>query len=114
MRIAITGAAGQLGQDLLAELSPRHDCHGLTRAHADVTSYNSLPRCLAPLRPDLVIHSAAYTDVDGCERDPDRAFQVNTVGSRNVAAAAAACGAAVAVLSTDFVFDGEKRQPYTE
>jgi dTDP-4-dehydrorhamnose reductase len=114
MKIAITGAAGQLGHDLLAELSPRHDCHGLTRAQADVTDYAALTRCLGPLQPDLVIHAAAYTDVDGCERDPDRAYQVNAVGTWNVAAAATACGAAVAVVSTDFVFDGEKREPYTE
>jgi dTDP-4-dehydrorhamnose reductase len=114
MRIAITGVAGQLGHDLLAELSPRHDCHGLTRAESDVTDYASLTRCFDSLRPDLMIHAAAYTDVDGCERDPDRAYQVNAIGTWNVAAAAAACGAAVAVVSTDFVFDGEKREPYTE
>src|SRR5438132_588977 len=114
MKIAITGAAGQLGRDLLAELAPRHDCHGLTRAEADVTDYAALSGCLDSLRPDLVIHSAAYTDVDGCEREPDRAYRVNAIGAWNVAAAAHACGAAVAVISTDFVFDGAKREPYTE
>lgn len=114
MKIAITGAAGQLGRDLLAELAPHHDCHGLTRAEADVTDFASLSRCLNELRPDLVIHAAAYTDVDGCERDPTRAYRENTVGSWNTAAAAHVCGAAVAVVSTDFVFDGEKREPYTE
>jgi dTDP-4-dehydrorhamnose reductase len=61
-----------------------------------------------------VIHCAAYTDVDGCERDPDRAYRVNAAGAWNVAAAAHACHAAVAVLSTDFVFDGAQREPYTE
>src|SRR6184192_3304494 len=114
MRIAITGAAGQLGHDLLAVLSPHHDCHGLTRSEADVTDYPVISRCLAASRPDLVIHSAAYTDVDGCERDPDQAYRVNAIGTWNVAAAAHHCGAAAAVISTDFVFDGEKRQPYTE
>jgi dTDP-4-dehydrorhamnose reductase len=114
MKIAITGAAGQLGRDLLTELSPRHDCHGLTRAEADVTDYPSLSRCLSGLKPDLVIHAAAYTDVDGCEREPDRAYRENAIGAWNVAAAAHACGASVALVSTDFVFDGEKREPYTE
>jgi dTDP-4-dehydrorhamnose reductase len=114
MKIAITGAAGQLGRDLLAELTPRHDCHGLTRAEADITDFASLARCLNELQPDVVVHTAAYTDVDGCERDPTRAYRENTVGTWNVAAAAHASGAAVAVVSTDFVFDGEKREPYTE
>ncbi len=114
MKIVITGARGQLGQDLLRELTPRHDCHGLGHEEADVTDYRSLAACFAALRPDWVIHAAAYTDVDGCERDPDRAFRVNAGGNWNVAAAARACGAAVAVISTDFVFDGAKREPYTE
>jgi dTDP-4-dehydrorhamnose reductase len=114
MKIAITGAAGQLGRDLLDELAPWHDCHGLTRAEADITDYAALSHSFERLQPDLVIHSAAYTDVDGCERDPDRAYQVNAIGTWNVAAAAHACGAAVAMVSTDFVFDGAKREPYTE
>src|SRR5437899_5332836 len=114
MKIAITGAAGQLGRDLLAEWGPRHECHGLTRAEADITDYAALGRCLERLQPELVIHAAAYTDVDGCERDPDRAYRENAIGAWNVAAAAHACGAAVAVISTDFVFDGAKREPYTE
>jgi dTDP-4-dehydrorhamnose reductase len=114
MKIAITGAGGQLGHDLLAELGLQHDCYGLTHAEAEVTDFGSLSRCFSLLRPDLVIHAAAYTDVDGCERDPDRAFRVNAVGAWNVSAAAHACAAAVAMISSDFVFDGEKRQPYTE
>lgn len=114
MKIAITGAAGQLGRDLLAELARQHDCQGLTRAEADVTDYAALARSLQRLRPELVIHCAAYTDVDGCERDPDRAYRVNAIGAWNVAAAAHASGAAVALISTDFVFDGAKREPYTE
>jgi dTDP-4-dehydrorhamnose reductase len=114
MKIAITGAQGQLGHDLLAGLGPRHDCHGLDRGQAEVTEYASVARCFDRLRPDLIIHSAAYTDVDGCERDPDRAFRVNAAGAWNVSAAAQACGAAVAIISTDFVFDGEKKAPYTE
>lgn len=114
MRIAITGAAGQLGRDLLAALIPHHECLGITRSEADVTDYAAISCCLGALKPELVIHSAAYTDVDGCERNPDQAYLVNAIGAWNVAAAAHACGAAVAVISTDFVFDGSKREPYTE
>lgn len=64
--------------------------------------------------PELIVHTAAYTDVDGCERDPDRANRVNALGTWNVATAAAECKASIVVISTDFVFDGEKREPYTE
>src|SRR5260370_18169034 len=113
MKIAITGAAGQLGRDLLAELGPRHECHGLTRIEADITDYAALGRCLERLQPELVIHAAAYTDVDGCERDPDRAYRENAIGTWNVAAAAQACSAAVAVIRPDFVFDGGNQAPYT-
>jgi len=114
MRIAITGASGQLGQDLLTELTARHECLGISHADVDVTDFAALAGCVAAYQPDLVIHSAAYTDVDGCERDPDRAYQTNALGTWNVAAAASQCDAAVAVISTDFVFDGAKREPYTE
>jgi dTDP-4-dehydrorhamnose reductase len=114
MRIAITGVAGQLGRDLLSELTPRHECCAISRAEADVTDYPALAACVAACRPDLVIHSAAYTDVDGCERNPDQAYRVNAIGTWNAAAAANQCGGAVAVISSDFVFDGEKREPYTE
>src|SRR5712692_1743291 len=114
MRIIITGAEGQLGRDLLSELGTEHDCRGMTRPDGDITDYSAVARIFNTLRPDLVIHCAAYTDVDGCERDPDRAYRVNAAGAWNVAAAAHACHAAVAVLSTDFVFDGAQREPYTE
>src|SRR4051812_23160270 len=102
MRITITGAAGQLGRDLLTALSPNHECHALTRSEADVTDYAAISRSLTAHQPELVIHSAAHTDVDGCERNPDQAYRVNAIGAWNVAAAAHACGAAVAVISTDF------------
>jgi len=65
-------------------------------------------------RPSMVIHCAAWTDVDGCERDPGRAFQQNAQGARNVAAACAETGSGMVYISTDFVFDGEKGEAYTE
>lgn len=114
MKIAITGAAGQLGRELMAALGQRHECYGLTRRDADITDYEAFSGCVNRWGPDLVIHSAAYTDVDGCERDPERAYRENALGAWNAAAAAHNCGAAVAVISTDFVFDGEKGAPYTE
>ena len=65
-------------------------------------------------RPDLVVHAAAYTDVDGCERDPELAFRVNAVGTQNVALAAQRAGAAMLHISTNEVFDGAQRDLYRE
>lgn len=85
-----------------------------TRAEADVTDRFRLESEVERLRPDVVINCAAYTDVDGCEIDPDRARRVNAEGAENAARAAAAAGCPIVHLSTDFVFDGRKSTPYTE
>ncbi|HZC82303.1 MAG TPA: dTDP-4-dehydrorhamnose reductase, partial [Nitrospiraceae bacterium] len=69
---------------------------------------------IAATHPDLVIHASGYTDVDGCERNPDTAFQINAIGTRYVAAGAAKANAKLLYLSTDYVFDGLKTAPYTE
>lgn len=80
----------------------------------DITDAHAVQSLFAELRPDLVFHSAAYTNVDGCERDPDLAYKVNALGTWTVATAAEAVGAALVAFSTDFVFDGAKSSPYTE
>lgn len=80
----------------------------------DITDTNQVMQLIGDVRPDLVIHSAAYTDVDGCQRDPERAHLVNGFGTWNVAAACSRHDVAIAYISTDFVFDGEKGEPYTE
>ena len=118
MKILITGAAGMLGADLQEALPPKHqlvltDITGNVIS-LDITDEKRVSAVMAEHRPDLVIHAAAYTDVDGCERDPDRAFLINGEGTRNVAAACRLFDAALLYISTDFVFDGEKREPYTE
>jgi dTDP-4-dehydrorhamnose reductase len=88
---------------------------GLGSVEMDVTRAGHTRKAIAEWRPDLVIHSAAYTNVDGCEADPDRAFRVNALGTRNVALGCQAAGAALVYLSTDYVFDGRKvGTPYTE
>jgi dTDP-4-dehydrorhamnose reductase len=71
-------------------------------------------RRLVEWTPELVVNAAAWTDVDGCARDPERAFRINAIGARIVAEAAAKCGAAVIQISTNEVFDGESEKPYTE
>jgi dTDP-4-dehydrorhamnose reductase len=103
-RVLITGAGGQLGRALAEELAAE-EVVALTREEWDV----SLP---APpgLDPELVLHAAAWTDVDGAEDDPQGAAAVNVGGTANVAA----LGAPLVAFSTDYVFDGTKREPYVE
>jgi dTDP-4-dehydrorhamnose reductase len=91
-----------------------HDVLGLKRADADVTRPGALDHALKTFQPDWVFHFAAFTRVDDCESDPDRAHLVNAIGSRNVAQAAAARGAALLAISTDYIFAGEATSPYRE
>lgn len=112
MRILLTGANGQLGFELQRVLI------GEDLIPVDQPDYELMDPALADkiaaVRPHLVIHTAAYTDVDGCERDPDTAFRVNAVGTRRVAEGAAKANARLVYISTDYVFDGKKDTPYTE
>jgi dTDP-4-dehydrorhamnose reductase len=112
MRIAITGALGQLGRSLQQALST-NELLLIDLPEHDVTD-PSIAGTIADFQPDLVIHAAAMTDVDGCERDPDGAFKVNAVGTGNVADACRLCDAALLYVSTDYVFDGTKGEPYLE
>lgn len=114
MRIWITGARGRLGGRLLNILSGEHDAIGTGSADLDVTDFAAVRRFARDLRPDLIIHAAAWTDVDGCANDPDRAISVNGFGAQHVALAAASVGASMVYVSTNEVFDGESRQPYRE
>ncbi|MHB8652832.1 MAG: dTDP-4-dehydrorhamnose reductase [Terriglobia bacterium] len=114
MRILITGCKGMLGQDLVSLLSPRHQVIPVDRGEADITDANQISPVIAGARPDMVIHTAAYTAVDDCERNPDLAFRVNAEGTRNVASACRRSRAAMVYISTDYVFDGKKNSPFTE
>lgn len=115
MKVAVTGAGGLLGAAVLAELGGHgHETLALPRAAADVTDYAALRSALAPFAPDWVFHLAAFTKVDACEAEPDRAFLVNGLGARNAALAAASLGAAVLSVSTDYVFDGRAARPWRE
>jgi dTDP-4-dehydrorhamnose reductase len=115
MRIAVTGAGGMLGQAVVAAAAERgHEVVALGRAEADLTDAPALRAALAVAAPDAVVNCAAWTDVDGAEGDEDAATAVNGTGARNVAAAAAACGARVVHVSTDYVFDGSRSEPYVE
>lgn len=113
-RVLITGAWGQLGRDLMRAYRDA-TVLGVGSVEMDITNAVHARQAIADWRPDLVIHSAAYTNVDGCEADPDRAFRVNALGTRNVALGCQAAGAALVYVSTDYVFDGRRLGvPYTE
>jgi dTDP-4-dehydrorhamnose reductase len=114
MKILITGGRGMLGRDLCAAFGAEHACIPVGRAEAHIADFDAVAALVRSVSPDLVIHAAAHTDVDGCERDPDLAFRVNAAGSWNVAAAARSVEARLVVISTDFVFDGTSDRPYTE
>lgn len=113
MRIMITGASGQLGTDLVDVLS-EHELYPVDIEELDITDYTDVVRQVTGFEPDIVIHAAAYTDVDGCELNPDRAYQVNAIGTQNLALACQRADAAMLYVSTDFVFDGSKQAPYLE
>jgi dTDP-4-dehydrorhamnose reductase len=115
MRFAITGAAGMLGQDLHAAATHAgHDVVALPRAELDITDPEAAAHALSAAAADVVVNCAAWTDVDGAERSPREALAVNGTGAGNVARAAAASGAWTIHVSSDYVFDGSKREPYVE
>ena len=103
-----------LAQDLAPALVPSHEVTALHHSECDITDESALRPLFKSLRPDVVINCAAYSDVDGCERDPQRASEVNGSGPGNLARAAEAIGARVFHIGTDYVFDGKKRAPYEE
>ncbi|MFM9054005.1 MAG: SDR family oxidoreductase, partial [Solirubrobacterales bacterium] len=115
MKILVTGADGMLGQDLVeVSLAAGHEVRGLGRTDLDVTDPERVRDRLEIDRPDVVVNCAAWTDVDGAEDDPEGADLVNGEGAANVAEAAASVDARVLYVSTDYVFDGTKGEPYLE
>ena len=129
MRILITGATGLLGTDLCRTLARCHEVIGWARRWrpvpvpegmevqgepVDVARSDVVDQGIRRLKPDLVIHSAAMSDVDACERDPDLAWAVNAQAVGIVARACASVGAFLIAVSTDYVFGGSARRPYRE
>ncbi|MBI2238909.1 MAG: dTDP-4-dehydrorhamnose reductase [Actinobacteria bacterium] len=114
MRLVVAGAGGGLGRAFLDQVPAHHDVVAFTREGLDVGDHHAVMRTVVPLAPEAVLNFAAFTKVDGCEADPDRAYRDNAVGPQNLALAARACGAVLLHVSTDYVFDGEKGTPYDE
>lgn len=113
-RLLVTGAGGQLGRAVVAEAQARPGVSvvGLSRTELDVEDAASTRLVLATRAPTAVIHCGAWTDVDGCEKDPERADRVNGHGTAYVAEACRALRARLVYVSTDFVFDGQGTEPY--
>ncbi|MBZ4687976.1 MAG: rfbD [Clostridiales bacterium] len=114
MKILVTGSDGMLGSDLVDVLSQENEVIAATLNDFDITDIDKTLSWLKNSKPDIVIHSAAYTDVDGCESNIDTAYKVNGLGARNIALACNELDAAMVYISTDYVFDGEKGTAYTE
>jgi dTDP-4-dehydrorhamnose reductase len=115
MRIVITGSAGMLGQDVaIAAREAGHCVLPLARSELDVTNPAAVAAAFGEARADVVVNCAAWTDVDGAEQASAAALAVNGPGAGNVAQAAAEAGAWTINISSDYVFDGEKRWPYVE
>ena len=115
MKILVTGSDGMLGQDLVrAAEQSGHEVRSCPRTRLDVTDAVEVEDRISVYRPDAVVNCAAWTDVDAAEEHQDEAMAVNAIGAGNVSAAAARIGAKVIYVSSDCVFDGRKRTPYTE
>lgn len=133
MRVLVTGAGGQLGRDLVAAFGgavppggrrrallgpegpgPGVEVIGLDHGALPVEQRAAVLQATDAMRPDVIVHAAAWTAVDACEGDPGRAYGVNALGTRHVAEAAAGAGAHLVYVSTDYVFDGTSARAYVE
>ena len=114
MKILITGSNGMLGHDLIEALKDNHELVLTTSKTLDITDKEQVFDFISQNKPDIVINSAAYTDVDGCEENPDLAYGVNGEGVRNLALACREADSALVHISTDYVFNGESQKPWVE
>ena len=115
MRVLVTGAGGQLGTDLVRACEAAGDeVVAASHARLDVADRDAVLGAVLSIRPDTVLHAAAWTAVDACEADPERAHRENALAVRHVAEACARAGAHLLHVSTDYVFDGEQAAPYVE
>jgi dTDP-4-dehydrorhamnose reductase len=115
MRIIVIGADGQLGSDLCKSLK-RTDLIPLTQNDIEISDIDSVLASCRKYKPEVIVNTASYIRVDDCEEKSDLAYKINAIGARNLAVAAGECGAALAHLSTDYVFGGDEKRdrPYNE
>lgn len=115
MRIVVLGAHGQVGTDFVkAAVDAGHQCIALGRAQLDVTDGNALRQCLPHHRPEAIVNCTVFHPLEQCEQDPATSMAVNALALRDLGIASAESGASVLHFSSDFVFGGELRRPYTE
>ena len=115
MKIAVIGANGQLGSDVVDAFRASGDeVAALTHLDLELQDLNSVSGCLQRVAPEVIVNTAAMHNVDLCEKEPEKAFAVNGMGSRHLATVVHDMGATIMHVSTDYVFDGTKRSPYVE
>jgi dTDP-4-dehydrorhamnose reductase len=112
-RVLVTGAGGQIGREVV-DACAGDELIAADHATLDVGDRDAVLQAITSTAPDVIVHAGAWTAVDACEGDPDHAFRVNALGTRHVAEGARRVGAWVCYLSTDYVFDGTKAEPYVE
>lgn len=113
MKVAVTGANGQLGQDVVIELTNKgHEVFAADRSILDITDETAVKNYIEKVKPEVILHCAAYTNVDKAEEDEDTAYQVNALGTKYLAQAASVVGSKMIYVSTDYVFDGTSTSPY--
>lgn len=113
MKVAIIGSNGQLGTDLVKAFKAQHEVLGFTHKDIEVTDYRSC-LVLKEHSPEVIINTAAFHKTDQCEEEPLKTFAVNALGAKNIADISLEIGATTVYISTDYVFDGLKNEPYTE
>jgi dTDP-4-dehydrorhamnose reductase len=114
MKIMILGGTGLLGTDIAKAFEPDCEVIAFGSAECDITKLDSVNHAVKTHKPGVVINSAAMADVDLCEQQPDKPFQVNAIGPKNIAMVCRDQKIKLVHISTDYVFDGEKKEPYTE
>lgn len=115
MKVAVIGASGQLGQDVVRAFADRGDeVRSLNHQDIELSNLDSVVACLRAAQPEVVVNTAAMHHVENCEQQPERAHEVNVVGAKNLATATRDLGSVLIHVSTDYVFDGHKGKPYVE
>lgn len=114
LKILVTGYKGMLGFALQKELLSKYQLIGIDIEDADVTDEIQIKNEIYDIKPDIVIHTAAYTNVDNCETNKELCHKVNAIGTLNITNACKLCGAKLIFISTDYIFDGNQRKPYKE
>ncbi len=125
MRIVITGTSGLVGSDLWHVLKDQHEVWGIGRKRpefvpmnqwktVDIVDFETTSRAITQINPDIVLHLAALSNPDDCEKDPVTAYKANALGTRNLSLACQRFDAELLYVSSDQVFDGKKKTPYTE